>query len=182
MRSTRSTSPPKSAWPGVSTMLMRTPFHVIAVFLARIVIPRSRSSGFESRAHSCTTSPRRNAPACLSKPSTRVVFPWSTCATIAMFLTSLRCMRTGGSSRSRLSRPVDIEGELLGGIERGHAEDPGGPEVAGRMHESERRPCHIGDDDVAIAQRNLGQRRRRLVVDDGVPGRLRLHRAERHPV
>ena len=31
MPSTRSTSPPKSAWPGVSTMLMRTPFHVTAV-------------------------------------------------------------------------------------------------------------------------------------------------------
>jgi hypothetical protein len=39
----RSTSPPKSAWPGVSTMLMRVPFHSTEVALARMVIPRSRS-------------------------------------------------------------------------------------------------------------------------------------------
>jgi hypothetical protein len=39
----RSTSPPKSAWPGVSTMLMRVPFHSTEVGLAKIVMPRSRS-------------------------------------------------------------------------------------------------------------------------------------------
>ncbi len=43
----RSTSPPKSAWPGVSMMLMRVspalPFHWIDVHLARMVMPRSRS-------------------------------------------------------------------------------------------------------------------------------------------
>ena len=38
----RSTSPPKSAWPGVSTMLMRTPCQTTDVHLARIVMPRSR--------------------------------------------------------------------------------------------------------------------------------------------
>ena len=61
--STRSTSPPKSAWPGVSTMLMRVPFQVMAVNLARMVMPRSRSSSFESIAQSATTSPARNEPA-----------------------------------------------------------------------------------------------------------------------
>jgi hypothetical protein len=35
----RSTSPPKSAWPGVSTMLMRVPCHSTEVALARMVIP-----------------------------------------------------------------------------------------------------------------------------------------------
>ena len=51
----RSTSPPKSAWPGVSTTLMVTascgPSGVAlrtAVFLARIVMPFSRSSSPES--------------------------------------------------------------------------------------------------------------------------------------
>ena len=48
MRKMRSTSPPKSAWPGVSTILIFTSRQCTAVFLARIVIPRSRSSGFES--------------------------------------------------------------------------------------------------------------------------------------
>jgi hypothetical protein len=38
----RSTSPPKSAWPGVSTMLMRVSFHCTEVTLARMVMPRSR--------------------------------------------------------------------------------------------------------------------------------------------
>jgi len=49
---TRSTSPPKSAWPGVSTMLMRQPCQVMAVFLARMVMPRSRSSSLESMTRS----------------------------------------------------------------------------------------------------------------------------------
>ncbi len=44
----RSTSPPKSAWPGVSTMLILTPFHSTAVHLARMVMPRSRSRSLRS--------------------------------------------------------------------------------------------------------------------------------------
>jgi hypothetical protein len=50
----RSTSPPKSAWPGVSTMLIRVPFQTTLVHLARMVIPRSRSRSFESMARSTT--------------------------------------------------------------------------------------------------------------------------------
>ena len=42
----RSTSPPKSAWPGVSTILMRTSFQTTEVALARMVMPRSRSRSF----------------------------------------------------------------------------------------------------------------------------------------
>ena len=48
----RSTSPPKSAWPGVSTMLMRVPFHSTEVGLAKIVMPRSRSKSLLSMARS----------------------------------------------------------------------------------------------------------------------------------
>ncbi len=49
----RSTSPPKSAWPGVSMMLMvngvpSSAIHFTAVFLARIVMPFSRSRSMES--------------------------------------------------------------------------------------------------------------------------------------
>jgi len=41
--STRSTSPPKSAWPGVSTMLMRVPPYSMAQFLGEDGDARSRS-------------------------------------------------------------------------------------------------------------------------------------------
>ncbi len=44
----RSTSPPKSAWPGVSMMLILMPLCRTAVFLARIVMPFSRSRSLES--------------------------------------------------------------------------------------------------------------------------------------
>ena len=50
----RSTSPPKSAWPGVSTMLMRVPCQTTEVHFARIVMPRSRSRSFQSSARSAT--------------------------------------------------------------------------------------------------------------------------------
>ena len=43
----RSTSPPKSAWPGVSTILIRVSFHAIDAAFAMIVIPRSFSRSFE---------------------------------------------------------------------------------------------------------------------------------------
>ncbi len=90
MDSPRSTSPPKSAWPGVSTMLMVSPSWCTAVFLARIVMPFSRSRSPESMTRSATFDPARNAPDCHSMASTSVVLPWSTCATIATFLISSR--------------------------------------------------------------------------------------------
>ena len=86
--STRSTSPPKSAWPGVSMILIFTPLYETAVFFERIVIPRSRSMSFESMTRSSTTWLSRNVPLCFSSSSTNVVLPWSTWAIIATFLTS----------------------------------------------------------------------------------------------
>ncbi len=55
----RSTSPPKSAWPGVSTMLMRVScpsgeIQATEVHLARMVMPRSRSRSLRSSARSAT--------------------------------------------------------------------------------------------------------------------------------
>ena len=79
MERMRSTSPPKSAWPGVSTMLMRTgvsPFsQTTLVHLARIVIPRSRSMSLESMARSAMSEPSRTAPDWRSISSTSVVLP-----------------------------------------------------------------------------------------------------------
>ena len=51
----RSTSPPKSAWPGVSTMLILVSLYRMAVFLARMVMPRSRSRSPESMTRSTTS-------------------------------------------------------------------------------------------------------------------------------
>ncbi len=82
----RSTSPPKSAWPGVSTMLNLTSPRVTAVFLARIVIPFSFSRSIESITRSATSWPLRKVPVCQSMASTSVVLPWSTWAMIAIFL------------------------------------------------------------------------------------------------
>ncbi len=73
--SVRSTSPPKSEWPGVSTMLIFTPFQRTEVFFARMVMPRSRSRSFESITRSATTSLARKAPAWRSMWSTSVVLP-----------------------------------------------------------------------------------------------------------
>ena len=84
MVSTRSTSPPKSAWPGVSRMLIFTPLCITAVFLDRMVIPRSRSRALESITRSSTRSLARKTPLCFSIASTRVVLPWSTWAIIAI--------------------------------------------------------------------------------------------------
>ncbi|MNX90468.1 hypothetical protein D3C86_1225210 [compost metagenome] len=62
----RSTSPPKSAWPGVSMMLMRVspalPFHSTEVHLARMVMPRSFSWSPESMARSVVASLARKTP------------------------------------------------------------------------------------------------------------------------
>ncbi len=82
--STRSTSPPKSAWPGVSTMLMCVPFHSTAQFFARMVMPRSFSRSLLSITRSATFSFSRKVPLWRSSWSTSVVLPWSTWAMMAM--------------------------------------------------------------------------------------------------
>ena len=93
----RSTSPPKSAWPGVSTMLMRASFQTTEVALARMVMPRSFSRSLESMARSATRWLSRNEPDCLSSASTSVVLPWSTCAMIAI-LRRFMLFNSGGNA------------------------------------------------------------------------------------
>ena len=51
---TRSTSPPKSACPGVSMILILMSPYRTEVFFAKMVIPLSRSSAFESMTRSAT--------------------------------------------------------------------------------------------------------------------------------
>ena len=60
--SARSTSPPKSAWPGVSTMLSVIPSQTTDMFLARIVMPFSFSRSVESITRSVSASWTPNAP------------------------------------------------------------------------------------------------------------------------
>ena len=81
--SPRSTSPPKSAWPGRVDDVQLDVAVRTAVFLARIVMPFSRSRSIESSTRSATCWSSRNAPDCHSSASTSVVLPWSTWATIA---------------------------------------------------------------------------------------------------
>ena len=85
----RSTSPPKSAWPGVSTILIRVPFHSTEVGLAKIVMPRSRSRSLLSIARSVVAWFSRYVPDCFNSSSTSVVLPWSTCAIIAILRMSI---------------------------------------------------------------------------------------------
>ena len=71
----------------------------MAVFLAMMVMPFSRSRSIESITRSTTCSLARKMPDCQSMASTSVVLPWSTCAMMATFLmsglmsgrTSVRC-------------------------------------------------------------------------------------------
>ena len=86
----RSTSPPKSAWPGVSMMLIVRSCHFTAVFLARMVMPFSRSRSPESMTRSVSSSWAVNEPVWRSILSTSVVLPWSTWAMMAMFLREVR--------------------------------------------------------------------------------------------
>src|SRR5882762_10036223 len=63
----------------------------MAVFLAMIVMPFSRSRSIESIMRSGTDSFWRKRPDCHSIASTSVVLPWSTWAMIAMLRTFSRC-------------------------------------------------------------------------------------------
>src|SRR3954453_14494831 len=67
----------------------------MAMFLARIVIPRSRSWGLESRMQSPWSWLARYWPDCRSMASTSVVLPWSTCAMMATLRMSLRRVMVG---------------------------------------------------------------------------------------
>src|SRR3569623_1305931 len=114
----RSTSPPKSAWPGVSTMLIWVSPQCTEVHLARMVMPRSFSRSLESIARSATRWFSRYVPDCCSSLSTRVVLPWSTCAMIAILRRFINHpgAAVAAINRAAKSRP---EKEVPGSIEPG---------------------------------------------------------------
>src|SRR5690348_10967733 len=82
-------------------------------------MPRSRSWSLESRTRSTTAWLARNTPVPRSIASTRVVLPWSTCATSAMVrrvsvevMASGRSQDAGPAEPGRL--PVGVVGLLAG--------------------------------------------------------------------
>src|SRR5271157_6004165 len=87
----------------------------MAVFLARMVMPRSRSSSLESITRSTWASLARKVPLWLSMASTRVVLPWSTCAMMAILrrlLLKTTVLPVGGnrvqSGKRRASEPIRL--------------------------------------------------------------------------
>ena len=123
MPRTRSTSPPKSVWPGVSTMLILTPSYSTAVFLARMVMPRSFSRTLLSMARSEICCPWPSSRVCWSRPSTRVVLPWSTCEMMAMLRYStcspdtLLSPRHERLARTRVGDPSNEKGRAVRALE-----------------------------------------------------------------
>ena len=89
----RSTSPPKSACPGVSTMLICLSLYLTAVVLERIVIPRSFSISLESSARSPISVCAFKVSDCFNNSLTKVVLPWSTWAIIATLRISSRVFK-----------------------------------------------------------------------------------------
>ena len=72
--------------------------YVTAVFLERMVMPRSRSRSLLSITRVSTFSLSRNTLLCASIESTSVVLPWSTCAMMATLRTSLRGARPAAAA------------------------------------------------------------------------------------
>ena len=79
-------------------MFTFVPLYVTAVFLERMVIPRSRSRSLESMTRVSIFSLSLNTFDCASIESTSVVFPWSTCAMMATLRTSLRALRLASAA------------------------------------------------------------------------------------
>ena len=134
--SARSTSPPKSAWPGVSTMLMCVPFQLTAQFLARMVMPRSRSMALLSITVSTTFSCSAKVPDWRSSWSTMVVLPWSTWAMMAMFRICLSYVLWLGYAEDLLDfdRAQQARRDQFAGL------DVGGAEQRARLRRRTRRP------------------------------------------
>src|SRR3990167_8333718 len=86
----------------------------MAVFLARMVMPRSFSRSLESMTRS-PSSLRPRVPDCCSSLSTSVVLPWSTCAMMAILrifsITNLQPLPYGGNRGGSIhDSPVNCSG------------------------------------------------------------------------
>ena len=104
MSSTRSTSPPKSAWPGVSTALNTQSRQGNDVYLELMVMPRSFSRALLSMRRS-----EAFCPPWFISVSSSVVLPWSTCAMMAKLRTPVADSAEGGASASSADRAADVE-------------------------------------------------------------------------
>src|ERR1700679_1928588 len=127
-------------------MFLFTPPQRTAVFLARMVMPFSRSRSPESMTRSVTSWWAPNAPVWRNMASTSVVLPWSTWATMATFLMSSRFFMgatTIGQLRGVSCRsPRDP-------LKRGRGHRPG-DRAADRRHPGlERGPVDVDPDHVA---------------------------------
>mmetsp|Transcript_2432 Transcript_2432/g.10110 ORF Transcript_2432/g.10110 Transcript_2432/m.10110 type:complete len:216 (+) Transcript_2432:1487-2134(+) len=124
MSSTRSTSPPKSAWPGVSTALNTQSRHGKDVYLLLMVMPRSFSRSLLSirRSEACW-------PPWFISVSSSVVLPWSTCAMMAK-------LRTFVSATSAAAE------EAAGEVPKKRAIG-GGEEVPTTARRSKRQPAPV---------------------------------------
>src|ERR1700722_4072215 len=183
MVSPRSTSPPKSACPGVSTMFSLTPPQRTAVFLARMVMPFSRSRSPESMTRSVSSWWAPKAPVWRKSASTRVVLPWSTCATMATFLMS---------SRASVGAPTidDLGGLSFSAPSGGRSERRGGT-AQRQLHrlraESERGRLRLDTDQVARIGPPPDDAARHVVpapaqrLDQGHEGELGAHRGTARP-
>ena len=107
--STRSTSPPKSECPGVSIMLILQSLYSIDTFLEVIVMPRSRSRSLLSSISSPAFLLSLNSLPASSILSTSVVFPWSTCAMIAIFLIFIVLCGWSASCSPRTKRAAKLQ-------------------------------------------------------------------------
>ena len=116
-RRRRRGGPPRRPWPGPLDFtaevgvaggvddvdLGRRPSRT-EVFLARMVMPFSRSRSVESMTRSSTSWLARNAPVCQSMASTSVVLPWSTWAMIA-------ALRSGAADMKQLRKRIRSGGK-----------------------------------------------------------------------
>src|SRR5262249_53948041 len=113
----------------------------MAVFLAMMVMPFSRSRSIESMIRSGTDSFWRKSPDCHNMASTRVVLPWSTWAMIAMLrMLSRRSISPSyhAGSRALAGPPATI---YIMWPDRASREDPDDPT---RGAVSRRRPRRGG--------------------------------------
>ena len=137
------------------------------MFLARIVIPFSRSRSIESMTRSATSWFSRNEPDCQSIASTSVVLPWSTWATIATLRrSSRRAVRFAGTGRQGSQSGRECAGT------RDRGSEPRSPDTLSRMpskrQSANRSAQRLGERERAVglepdddAARWLSERRRR---------------------
>src|SRR2546425_6028986 len=124
-----------------------------------IVMPRSRSIALLSMTRSATCWFSRKMWLCLSMPSTSVVFPWSTCAMIAMLRMSSRFTSTPVSMHAEdvphALEPREHPRELLDAGDLQRRVDRRGLVGIGRRGERDERDLVLADDRRDVTQESV---------------------------